>query len=309
MAIEAPIDSYAVHKDAVTGRNNTGALTYAETDRFKPSRLGPDETSAPKKSRRRSSATRGHKRLSPTAISRKLKPLRLFDWALLAIEVTGALVVAWLAWQYIYTVYIDTAPRRVSTVPSGGASSKMLTATPSPSRVAEVAPPLVGSTDDSKGNEVLPGTGGASRSAIPTAAPTIEPKLLLPSRLRIPAMFLDSPVHEVTVNMGVWEVSPMDIGHHQGTANPGDTGNMVLAGHRDINSALFRELDRLQPGDEIFVSNGLREYRYVVKDSIVVSPDHIEVMEPTNDRRVTLITCTPIGIATQRLVVTAILDE
>jgi sortase A len=122
-------------------------------------------------------------------------------------------------------------------------------------------------------------------------------------------MVLDSPVHEVTVNMGVWEVSPMDIGHHQGTANPGEIGNVVLAGHRDINSALFRELDRLQPGDELFVSNGLREYRYVVKESFVVSPDHIEVMEPTSDRRVTLITCTPIGIATQRLVVTAILDE
>ena len=143
----------------------------------------------------------------------------------------------------------------------------------------------------------------------PTATPTIDPKLLLPSRLRIPVMFLDSPVHEVVVNMGVWEVSPMQIGHHEGTANPGETGNMVLAGHRDINSALFRELDRLKPGDDVFVSNSLREYRYVVKESIVVSPDHTEVMDPTDDKRVTLITCTPIGLATQRLVVRAILDE
>jgi sortase A len=122
-------------------------------------------------------------------------------------------------------------------------------------------------------------------------------------------MFLDSPVHEVTVNMGQWEVSPMDIGHHEGTANPGETGNMVLAGHRDINSALFRELDRLEPGDDVFVSNTFGEYHYIVQESIVVGPDHTEVMDPTPDRRLTLITCTPIGIDTQRLIVIATLAE
>ena len=96
--------------------------------------------------------------------------------------------------------------------------------------------------------------------------------------------------------MGQWQVSPMDIGHHEGTANPGEIGNMVLAGHRDINSALFRDLDRLKPGDEVFVSNSLGEYRYIVKESLVVSPEHSEVMDPTPDHRLTLITCTPIGM-------------
>src|SRR5205823_6581603 len=139
-----------------------------------------------------------------------------------------------------------------------------------------------------------------------TPVPTVDPPSLLPTRLRIPVMFLDSPVNEVRINMGTWEVSPMDIGHHEGSANPGEIGNVVLAGHRDINSALFRQLDRLKPGDEVFVSNSFHEYRYVVTDSFVVGPTHTEVMDPTNDRRVTLITCTPIGLATQRLIVTAI---
>jgi sortase A len=144
---------------------------------------------------------------------------------------------------------------------------------------------------------------------MPTATATIEPGLLLPSRLSIPVMFLDSPVHEVEVNMGQWEVSPLDVGHHVGTGNPGQVGNVVLAAHRDINSALFRELDRLQPGDEVFVYNALGEYRYIVSESFVVNPDDAEVMEPTEDKRVTLITCTPIGLATQRLIVVATLDE
>src|SRR5439155_25889826 len=130
-----------------------------------------------------------------------------------------------------------------------------------------------------------------------------------PTRLRIPVMFLDSPVNEVKVNMGTWEVAPMDIGHHEGSANPGETGNVVLAGHRDINSALFRELDRLKPGDEVFVSNSLHEYRYVVTESFVVGPDHAEVMDPTDYKRVTLIICTSIGLANLRLFVTVIFSN
>ncbi len=250
------------------------------------------------------------------------KPLNMVDWLLLGLEALGALVVAWLAFQYIYTTYIDTAPRRVTPPPtrpvqSGGGGtvptatrSVAVTASPSaeatPTFVSEVLPPLVGG-----GSEATPtattGTGG-SLGPQATPMPTISPEALLPNRLRIPVMFLDSEVHEVTVNMGEWQVSPMDVGHHEGTGNPGEVGNVVLAGHRDINSALFRELDRLQPGDEVFVSNQLGEYRYLVEESLVVSPDYVQVMDPTDDKRVTLITCTPIGLATQRLVVIAKLD-
>jgi sortase A len=276
----------------------------SENDRFRPSSLRPVDG--------------GHRRIAFLPSLRrdarskegKSVPLRIFDTALLVIEVVSAMVVSWLVWQYLYTAYFDTAPRRVSP-PRSEQVLPMTTPTrqPTPTRIVEVLPPLEGT---SNGQEWTPGeVGGAKASPTATATPTprIEPQFLLPSRLRIPAMFLDSPVHEVTVNMGEWEVSPMDVGHHEGTANPGETGNVVLAGHRDINSALFRELDRLQPGDEVFVSNSLREYRYVVTESFVVGPDHAEVMDPTGDKRVTLITCTPIGLATQRLVVTAILDE
>lgn len=254
------------------------------------------------------------------------RPLSLVDWLLLALEALGALVVAWLAFQYIYTTYIDTAPRRLTppprTQPSGGnvavpsstasvpvKSSPVATTTPT--FVIEVLPPLVGGSDVTATPtfviEVLPPLVGGGSDVTATPTPGLE--ALLPNRLRIPVMFLDSPVHEVTVNMGQWEVSPMDVGHHEGTGNPGDVGNVVLAGHRDINSALFRDLDRLQPGDDVFVSNATGEYRYTVEESLVVSPDYVQVMDPTDDKRVTLITCTPLGLATQRLIVIAKLDE
>ena len=248
------------------------------------------------------------------------RPLNLLDWLLLACEALGALVVAWLAFQYIYTTYIDTAPRRLTPPPtrpnpSGGngavpsatrtvAVTASPTARPTATFVTEVLPPLLGGDDTT----ATPGAGDTPQPK-PTATPNVALEALLPSRLRIPAMFLDSPVHEVTVNMGEWEVSPMDVGHHEGTGNPGEPGNVVLAGHRDINSALFRDLDRLQPGDEVYVSNSLGEYRYIVEESLVVSPNYVQVMDPTEDERVTLITCTPIGLATQRLVVIAKLAD
>lgn len=272
-----------------------------EENRFRASSLTPV---ADINGKRRSRLDRRDK---PLQESFRQKPLRLIDRALLAVEVAGALVVAWLVLQYVYTAYIDTGPRRVSPPRSGsiggqlsGGASKA-TVTAAPTRFVEVAPPLSGGPDD--------GTVQTTTTPTLTPTPTVPLEMRLPTRLRIPAMSLDSPVHEVNVNMGTWEVSPMDIGHHLGTGVPGEQGNVVLAGHRDVNSALFRELDRLGPGDEIFVSNSLGEYRYIVNESLVVSPGHIEVMDPTDDSRVTLITCTPIGLATQRLVVTAVLDE
>lgn len=258
-----------------------------------------------------------------------------FDRSLLGLELVGALVIAWLAFQYVYTVYFDTGVRRITGSGMNSVSPQVLSATSTPTatatRFAEVAPPLTGAgpeaqatptrfaevapplTGDGPGTSastwtlVLPPT--ATDTPSPTATPTIDPESLLPTRLRIPVMFLDSDVHEVTVNLGQWQVSPMDVGHHEGSGNPGQAGNVVLAGHRDINSALFRDLDRLQPGDEVFVSNSLGEYRYVVQESFEVSPSDTEVMAPTDDKRVTLITCTPIGIDTRRLIVVATLDE
>ncbi|MDQ6694924.1 MAG: sortase [Chloroflexota bacterium] len=253
----------------------------------------------------------------PRWLRRTMRPVRMLDWGLLCVEVLGALVVGWLSFQYIYTAYFDTAPRRLSgsaasIVPTHVVGVLPLVATasrPTPTRVSEVDEPMVGGGT----GRPFPLQPTATRTLIPTPTtpptPTVAAQLLLPTRLRIPAMFLDSVVREVTVNMGTWEVAPMDIGHHEGTGVPGEQGNVVLAGHRDINSALFRDLDRLKPGNDLFVTNSLGEYRYVVKESFVVGPSHTEVMDPTGDRRVTLITCTPIGLDTQRLIVVAELDD
>lgn len=96
-------------------------------------------------------------------------------------------------------------------------------------------------------------------------------------------------------------------GHLKHTTWPGDTGNAVVAGHRDT---FFRHLPELQKGDDIYVRRQGREFRYVVSRKSIVSPSDVSVIRATTDSRLTLVTCYPtyfIGPAPQRLIVVATL--
>jgi sortase A len=140
------------------------------------------------------------------------------------------------------------------------------------------------------------------RPALPQAA---KPKYAPPARLLIPRIALDIPVQEVTVNLGNWQVADYAAGFHQGTANAGDNSNMVLAGHRDVRGSVFLRLNEMRPGDEIRVFSAVGSYRYLVTEILEVAPTEVSVMGPTAEATATLITCTPIGLATKRLVVRA----
>lgn len=93
---------------------------------------------------------------------------------------------------------------------------------------------------------------------------------------------------------------------------PGEKGNVALAGHRTTYGAPFSDLDRLTPGDEIFLTTSSGRHRYVVdNDPFVVEPTAVEVVEtkdPTKSQ-LTLVTCTPRFSAAQRLIVTATLRD
>jgi LPXTG-site transpeptidase (sortase) family protein len=151
---------------------------------------------------------------------------------------------------------------------------------------------------------------GAAGTPAADNADAVESNPALPTEIRIPKIKLDSRVREVTVRFDTWEWEVADFmaGHHTGTANPGDTGNVVIAGHRDIRGSVFLNLDKLKKGDDIFVYSGRGIFHYIVRTTKVVKPTAIEVMAPTSDARLTLITCTPVKIASHRLIVIADLD-
>ena len=81
-------------------------------------------------------------------------------------------------------------------------------------------------------------------------------------------------------------------------------GNVVLASHfmGDYSDLLFSPLKRISIGDDIYLSDMRNIYRYTITDYKVVSPDHTEVVEQTNEPTITLITCDDLN-ATNRVVV------
>lgn len=137
----------------------------------------------------------------------------------------------------------------------------------------------------------------------PVVIPT--PKPGAPTRIVIPKIGVDAPI----VEGDGWEELKRGVGHHIGSANPGERGNMVLSGHNDIFGEVFKNLDKLDLGDEIIVYAGEVPYRYIVKAKKVVEPTDVSVMAPTTTPIVTLITCYPYRIDTHRLVIVGELSQ
>ena len=124
-------------------------------------------------------------------------------------------------------------------------------------------------------------------------------------RIQIPAISVDAPV----VQGDSWEQLKKGVGQHVGTADPGQAGNVVLSAHDDAFGEIFRDIGHLQPGDQVLLLTVQQQYVYIVTDSQIVEPTQVEVMNPTGDPTVTLITCYPYMIDTKRIVVFAKLQN
>jgi sortase A len=95
------------------------------------------------------------------------------------------------------------------------------------------------------------------------------------------------------------------VGHIPGTALPGESGNVGIAGHRDT---FFRPLRSIQLDDTITVSTLQGSSRYRVVSTNVVRPEDIQVLYPTGRASLTLVTCFPfdyVGSAPKRFIVRA----
>jgi sortase A len=140
-----------------------------------------------------------------------------------------------------------------------------------------------------------------SLANLPVPTPSIEQAL----RIEIPAIKLDAPV----VQGDGWEQLKKGVAQHIGSANPGGDGNVVLSAHNDVYGELFRHLDRLQPGDLVRLHTQQRQYVYLVDRTQIVEPTAVEVMASTGAPSVTLISCYPYLVDTERIVVFARLQN
>ena len=122
--------------------------------------------------------------------------------------------------------------------------------------------------------------------------------------LEIPKISVNLPIYHGTDE----EVLSTGIGHMEGTSLPigGNNTRTILAGHRGLpNSKLFTRLDELEKGDYFFI--------HVLDEVLAYEVIDIEVIEPEDSGKLgvapekdlaTLLTCTPYGLNTHRLIVT-----
>lgn len=124
-------------------------------------------------------------------------------------------------------------------------------------------------------------------------------------RIQIPAINVDAPV----VQGDGWEQLKLGVAQHPGTPDPGENGNLVLSGHNDVFGEVFRYLERLAPGDVVIVFTVQRQYFYMITGTQIVLPTQVEVMDPTPNPTLTLISCHPYLVDNHRIVVSAVLQN
>lgn len=155
---------------------------------------------------------------------------------------------------------------------------------------------------------------------IPTPTPTPQP---LPAvRIMIPKIGVNAKIVEVgftVVNYGataklVWDTAAYAVGHHEDSAYPGQNGNIILSGHNNTQGEVFRDLNRLEPGDTVYLYTLDKEFIYVVQTKELVPYvgatendmlRHTQYALRTPDETLTLISCWPYVSYTHRIYITA----
>mgnify|MGYP003087573182 FL=1 len=122
--------------------------------------------------------------------------------------------------------------------------------------------------------------------------------------IKIPSINVNLPIYHGTENATL----DKGIGHLFGTALPvvGESTHTVLTGHTGLgNATMFDQLTSVKMGDYFYIETAGRHLKYQVTDIRVVLPHETESLNKVDGKDLaTLITCTPYGINTHRLLVT-----
>lgn len=141
-----------------------------------------------------------------------------------------------------------------------------------------------------------------------TVAEEIPPEFYL----SIPKLGIDRALVEAEST----DASPDEkLGHFKGSSLPDKNGNVFIYGHSTLKAlykpsdykTIFSKIDELTFGDEILIDYLEKQYRYVVKSQEILDPEEVDPLDIKNvgEESLTLMTCTPPGATTQRLLVYA----
>lgn len=155
---------------------------------------------------------------------------------------------------------------------------------------------------------------------IPLLSMTIAPP---DTRLVIPRINRNVPVINVSTESIIkkdWAKLEKDMQealrygviHYPGTARPGQQGNIVITGHSSYFlwdpgrfKDVFAVLHDVRLGDQILLYNDQKRYIYQVTNIKKIWPSELDVLQPSTENKLTLITCTPVGTNAKRLIVEA----
>lgn len=140
--------------------------------------------------------------------------------------------------------------------------------------------------------------------AAETTKPAVEVyKPTVIGRIKIPIASIDLLLVEGTTSKDLnW-----GAGHMTATPLPGEIGNCAIAGHRNYTfGSYFSRLEEVKIGDQITVEYNKSEYTYEAYEILTVLPSDNTVLAQTDNASIlTLITCTPKGSNTHRLIIHA----
>ena len=106
-------------------------------------------------------------------------------------------------------------------------------------------------------------------------------------------------------------------GHYSNSQMPGDVGNFAVAAHRDGWGSPFLKINELQQGDKIYIETQDGWYTYTYRSSEYVTPFGVGVIDPVPqvpdatpvDRLITLTSCNPLYIASERIIAYGVLTD
>lgn len=116
------------------------------------------------------------------------------------------------------------------------------------------------------------------------------PNQKLPKKIVISSAGIDLPVFPARVVLRDWEISEIGASYLLGSGTLGKPGNIVIYGHN--KKTIFGPILSLKKGAEIKIEDDKGSiFKYEIMETKIVSPENIEVLNPTKDETLTLYTC------------------
>lgn len=209
----------------------------------------------------------------------------------------------------------------VPTVPSTPTSTFVPTEPPTPTPTSTLVPTVPPPTPTTPPPTEVPPTGADLGARMAMADVTYQFDVERQAAMRgisqgdfaldIPTINLKTKVLErgwSTIHlldgteMVAWDEVSYAPGWHKNSAMPGESGNIVMSGHNNVAGSVFRDLWKLEAGEEVHLSFNRVRYTYVV-ESVSVDKEQYATeaqrnanaahLQQTDDNRLTLITCWP----------------